>query len=84
MKKSKTSVKESQTDPDEVLPEYDFSKARPNKYAARYRKGDLVVTGDPDVAKVFSTAEDINQTLRALAKIIQTGRRRRSGNAPGR
>ena len=84
MKKRKTSVKESQTDPDEILPEYDFSTARPNKYASRYKKGALVVTVDPDVAKVFSTAEDINQTLRTLAKIIQTSRRPRSGSTPGR
>jgi hypothetical protein len=33
---------------DEILPEYDFSRARPNKYAARYPKGGIVVTLDPD------------------------------------
>ena len=26
---------------DEILPEYDFSRARPNKYAARYAKGSI-------------------------------------------
>ena len=83
MKKSKASAKESKIDPDEILPEYDFSKARPNKYASRYKKGALVVTLDPEVARVFPTAEDVNQTLRSLAKIIQTGRRRRSSNGPG-
>lgn len=82
MKKSKASSKESQIDPDEILPEYDFSKARPNKYASRYKKGALVVTLDPEVARVFPTAEDVNQTLRSLAKIIQAGRRR-SSNGPG-
>ena len=29
----------SRVAPDEILPEYDFSRARPNKYAARYAKG---------------------------------------------
>ena len=38
---------------DEVLPEYDFTRSRPNKYASRYAKGSLVVTLDPDVAAVF-------------------------------
>jgi hypothetical protein len=28
---------------DEILPEYDFSHARPNKYAARYAAGSIVV-----------------------------------------
>ena len=31
---------------DEIRPEYDFSRARPNKYAARYAKGSIVVTLD--------------------------------------
>jgi hypothetical protein len=38
---------------DGLRPEYDFSRARPNKYAARYAKGSIVVTLDPDVAAVF-------------------------------
>jgi hypothetical protein len=56
---------------DEILPEYDFSRARPNKYAARYRKGGIVVTLDPDVAAVFPGAEQVNTALRALADIIR-------------
>ena len=84
MKKAKRSEKAvSQIDPDDILPEYDFSRARPNKYAPRYKKGALVVTLDPEVARVFPTAEDVNQTLRLLARIIQTGRNRRSSKAPG-
>ena len=31
----------SHIDPDEILPEYDFSRARPNKYAPRYRKFEI-------------------------------------------
>ena len=42
---------------DEIRPEYDFRGARPNKYAARYAKGSVVVTLDPDVAAVFPGAE---------------------------
>jgi hypothetical protein len=62
---------------DEVLPEYDFSRARPNKYAARYAKGGVVVTLDPDVAAVFSGAREANDTLRALAGVIRSHRARR-------
>lgn len=84
MKKTKRSKEViSQVDPDEILPEYDFSRARPNKYAPRYQKGSLVVTLDPEVAHVFRNAENVNQTLRLLARIIRTGRNRRSSKIPG-
>ena len=45
---------------DEVLPEYDFSRARPNKHASRYAKGSIVVTLDPDVVSVFPSARAAN------------------------
>src|SRR5207247_9557425 len=84
MKKAKRSERAvPQIDPDEILPEYDFSRARPNKYAPRYQKGALVVTLDPEVAQVFQSAEDVNQTLRLLARLIRAGRDRRSNDTPG-
>jgi hypothetical protein len=62
---------------DDILPEYDFSRSRPNKYAARYAKGTLVVTLDPDVAAVFSGAREANEALRALTGLIRTYKVRR-------
>jgi hypothetical protein len=76
VKKSERAV--PQIDGDEILPEYDFSRARPNKYARRYQKGALVVTLDPEVAQVFPSAKDVNETLRLLARIIRAERDRRS------
>lgn len=61
----------------EVLPEYDFSRARPNKYASRYAKGSIVVTLDPDVAAVFPGAREANDALRALAGVIRRHQVRR-------
>jgi hypothetical protein len=63
---------EDQVEADEILPEYDFSGARPNKYASRYAAGSNVVVLDPDVAAVFPSAGDVNEALRALAGIIRT------------
>ena len=60
---------------DEMLPEYDFSRARPNKYASGYVKGALVVTLDPDVAAVFPGADEVNEALRALAVVVKKVRR---------
>jgi hypothetical protein len=55
----------------EMLKEYDFSGGVRGKYAERFARGSNVVVLDPDVAKVFSDSESVNQALRALAEIIQ-------------
>ncbi len=64
-------------DADEILPEYDFSRAAPNKYASRYAEGSAVVVLEPDVAAAFPTPGEANDALRALAGIIQKHRSRR-------
>ena len=74
MKKLPTKVKASKVDIDEILPEYDFSGAKPNKFAARYAAGSNVVVLEPDVAAMFPSAVEVNEALRALAGIIQKNR----------
>lgn len=44
----------------------DYEKAKPNRFANRMKDSPLVVVVDPDVAKVFTTAEQVNKALRAL------------------
>ena len=36
---------------------FDYSQAKPNRFATQMDKGPLVVVLDPDVAQVFSTPE---------------------------
>mgnify|MGYP007042448611 CR=1 FL=1 len=67
-------------DVDDILPEYDFSRARPNKYSSRYAAGSLVVVLEPDVAAVFPSAGEANEALRALAGIIQKHAPRRTAS----
>jgi hypothetical protein len=62
---------------DDILPEYDFSRARPNKYASRYEQRTSVVALDPDVAAVFQNPGEVNEALRALAHIINKHQSRR-------
>ena len=62
---------------DEILPEYDFSRASGNKYAARYAAGSVVVVLEPDVAAAFPSSGEANEALRALAGIFQKRRTRR-------
>ena len=56
---------------DQMRPEYDFSKGVRGKHAARYASGTNVVVLAPDVARQFQTADDVNETLRAVAKLIE-------------
>ena len=64
---------------DQMRPEYDFSKGVRGKHAARYAAGSNVVVLAPDVASQFQTADDVNETLRAVAKLVErrTNRRKR-------
>lgn len=45
---------------------FDYGKAKPNRFASRMKDSPLVAVIDPDVAKVFTTAEQVNKALRAL------------------
>ena len=78
MKKARRSGAVAGLGADDVLPEYDFSRGRPNKYSARYKSGGLVITLDPEVAAVFPSATAANDALRSLAKLIRAEERRRS------
>lgn len=64
---------------DDLLPEYDFdySKAKPNRFAALIAGDRVVVTLDPDVSAVFTNPEAVNSVLRALITTMpQTPRRK--------
>ena len=78
MKRSSSKREQSdRADADEILPEYDFSRATRNKYASRYAAGSAVVVLEPDVAAAFPSSGEANEALRALAVIIQKHRSRR-------
>ena len=67
---------------DELRPEYereDLGQGVRGKYFEEYRKGTNLVLLSPDVAKVFSTEEAVNEALRSLISLAQksTGRSRR-------
>ena len=51
---------------------FDYSKARPNRFASRTKDSPLVAVIEPDVAKVFTTAEAVNKALRALISAMPT------------
>lgn len=59
-----------------MRPEYDFSKGVRGKHAARYAAGTNVVVLAPDVSSQFPTADDVNETLRAVSRLIARWRSR--------
>ena len=54
--------------------EYDFSNARPNKYAKKYAEGTNVVVIDPDLIEFFPDAASVNTALRALVSVFPKGK----------
>ena len=69
-KKASTRKKSSA---DEMRPEYDFSNARPNRFAKHFKKqgGGLLVLIEPDVAEVFDSSKKINKFLRATLSAVR-------------
>jgi len=60
---------------DEMRGQYDFGRGVRGKHATRYATGTNVVVLEPDVASQFPTAADVNDTLRAVAKLIERRKR---------
>jgi hypothetical protein len=52
---------------DDLRPHYDFdySQARPNRFASRFSEETVAVVLDPDVATVFHSSESVNAFLRS-------------------
>ena len=66
MKKPSTKARINKSE--DMLPEYnfDYNKAKPNRFAGRISKERVVVLLDPEVSEVFTTPESVNTVLRAL------------------
>jgi len=62
---------------DELRGEYrfDYTKAKPNRFAGQFDEHRVVVDLDPDVAEVFETPVSVNEVLRALIKTMPKPRR---------
>jgi hypothetical protein len=56
-------------DDDDMLPEYDLTGGVRGKYVERYRQGTNIVLLDPDLAKIFTSSEAVNEALRELVRL---------------
>ncbi len=75
--KSDLSLSDPDTVSGELLPEYrfDYSRAKPNRFAPCVAPAKSTVDLDPDVAAVFATSEAVNAVLRALIQTMPQANR---------
>lgn len=71
------------TSSDELQPHYDFdySAAKPNRFASRFAEGAVVVVLEPDVANVFRSSDAVNNFLRSAISAMPkpgTGKKKRA------
>ena len=72
-------MKETNSAPDEMRAEYDFSHGVRGKYAQEYAEGTNVVVLEAGVAQEFPTAESVNEALRSLMPVISSHRKAMAG-----
>lgn len=76
----KKSVKE-----EELSPEYsfDYSKSKPNRFAAQMSEGSVAIVLEPDVAAVFKSSEAVNGLLRSIISAMPSSKRSARDNRAG-
>ena len=62
---------------DDLRAEYhfDYTKSRPNRFAAKMAGRVVAVVLEPDVAAVFQSADEVNAFLRSVLKALPVGAR---------
>jgi hypothetical protein len=58
---------------EEMSPEYkfDYSQAKPNRFAEKYNQTQRTVVLDSDVAENFPSSESVNEALRFLIRVTR-------------
>lgn len=79
MKKT-TGHKKRKNSRDELSSEYlfDYSKAKPNRFAARMSGSTIAVVLEPDVAAVFKSSKAVNALLRSVISAEQQSKIKRT------
>ncbi|HEV8369931.1 MAG TPA: hypothetical protein VGQ39_18390 [Pyrinomonadaceae bacterium] len=62
---------------DTMSPEYrfDYSKSKPNRFAAKMSADTVAVVLEPEVAAVFRSSEDVSALLRSIISAMPSSRR---------
>jgi len=54
---------------------FDYSKSKPNRFAAQMAEGTVAIVLEPDVAKVFKSSEVVNGLLRSIIASMPSAKR---------
>jgi hypothetical protein len=54
---------------------FDYSKSKPNRFAAKMSEGSVAVVLEPDVAAVFTSSEAVNALLRSIISAMPLSKR---------
>jgi hypothetical protein len=78
----KTSRRSSKTRTTDLRAEYAFnySRSRPNRFAARLGPQTVAVVLEPDVAQVFDSSRAVNKLLRSVIAANSTNESRHRGS----
>ena len=53
----------------------DYSKSKPNRFAAKMSEGTVAIVLEPDVAAVFNSSEVVNTLLRSIISAMPRSKR---------
>ena len=54
---------------------FDYSKSKPNRFAAQMSEGTVAMVLEPDVAAVFKSSEAVNTLLRSIISAMPSSKR---------
>jgi uncharacterized protein len=66
----------------EMRKEYDFTRARPNRYAKKYSEGASLVVIDPELIRYFPNSASVNAALRALVSAFPQAKPEQASKVP--
>lgn len=61
--------------------QFDYSQAKPNRFAAALKKGGRLIVLDPEVAAAFPASEAMTAVLRALLQTMPSRQENQAGLA---
>jgi hypothetical protein len=59
---------------------FDYSKSKPNRFAAKMSEGAVAIVLEPDVAAVFNSSEVVNNLLRSIISAMPPSKRQSRPN----